>query len=128
MTFDIDMIKKVYAQFPERVEAARELTGRPLTLAEKILNAHLWDGTPNQVFQRGIDYVDFAIENLNIGGCLMVDNVIWGGEVMNSEKLAKPTSGGSRIHRLNQHIANHHQLENVLIPVWDGIQVARKIY
>ncbi len=60
MTFDIDMIKKVYAQFPERVEAARELTGRPLTLAEKILYAHLWDGTPNQVFQRGVDYVDFA--------------------------------------------------------------------
>lgn len=54
------MIKKVYAQFPERVEAARELTGRPLTLAEKILNAHLWDGTPSQVYQRGIDYVDFA--------------------------------------------------------------------
>ncbi len=60
MTFDIDMIKKVYAQFPERVEATRELTGSPLTLAEKILNAHLWDGTPSQVFQRGVDYVDFA--------------------------------------------------------------------
>tara|TARA_B100000427_G_scaffold326365_1_gene334868 strand:- start:3443 stop:4096 length:654 start_codon:yes stop_codon:yes gene_type:complete len=74
-----------------------------------------------------IDYVNFAIENLSIGGCLMVDNVIWGGAVMDSEKLAKPTSGGSRIHRLNQHIANHPQLENVLIPVWDGIQVARKI-
>ena len=60
MTFDIEMIKEVYAKFPERVEAARELAGRPLTLAEKILNAHLWDGTPNQVYQRGIDYVDFA--------------------------------------------------------------------
>ena len=50
MTFDIDMIKKVYARFPERVEAARELAGRPLTLAEKILNAHLWDGKPTQVY------------------------------------------------------------------------------
>jgi len=60
MTFDIDMIKKVYAGFPERIEAARELAGRPLTLAEKILNAHLWDGAPDQVYQRGVDYVDFA--------------------------------------------------------------------
>ena len=60
MTFDIDMIKKVYAGFPKRVEAARELAGRPLTLAEKILNAHLWDGSPDQVYQRGVDYVDFA--------------------------------------------------------------------
>ncbi|MAO45557.1 MAG: aconitate hydratase [Crocinitomicaceae bacterium] len=60
MTFDIEMIKEVYAKFPERVKAARELAGRPLTLAEKILNAHLWDGNPNQVYQRGVDYVDFA--------------------------------------------------------------------
>ena len=54
------MIKKVYAEFPERIEAARKLMERPLTLAEKILNAHLWDGSPTQVYQRGIDYVDFA--------------------------------------------------------------------
>ena len=74
-----------------------------------------------------IAYVDFAIENLRVGGCLMVDNVIWGGAVMDTKKLAKPTSGGSRIDRLNKHITNHPQLENVLIPVWDGIQVARKI-
>ena len=74
-----------------------------------------------------ISYVNFAVKNLRIGGCLMVDNVIWGGAVLDKEKLAKPTSGGSRIHRLNQHIANHPQLANVLIPVWDGIQVARKI-
>ena len=54
------MIQEVYARFPERVAAARELKGGPLTLAEKILYTHLWDGTPNQVFQRGVDYVDFA--------------------------------------------------------------------
>ena len=54
------MIKKVYAGFPERIKAARKLMERPLTLAEKILNAHLWDGSPTQVYQRGIDYVDFA--------------------------------------------------------------------
>ena len=60
MTFDIEMIKKVYAGFPERIEEARKLIERPLTLAEKILNAHLWDGSPTQVYQRGIDYVDFA--------------------------------------------------------------------
>ena len=75
-----------------------------------------------------IAYVDFAIQNLRIGGCLMVDNVIWSGAVMDPKKLEKPTSGGSRIDRLNKHITNHPQLENVLIPVWDGIQIARKIY
>ena len=36
MAFDIEMIKKVYAHIPERVDKAREIVGRPLTLAEKI--------------------------------------------------------------------------------------------
>ncbi|RZK79384.1 MAG: aconitate hydratase [Pedobacter sp.] len=60
MAFDIEMIKKVYANFGPRVEAARKLVGRPLTLSEKILYSHLWDGNTNTSFTRGTDYVDFA--------------------------------------------------------------------
>jgi len=60
MAFDIDMIKGVYSQMGERVDKARELVGRPLTLAEKILYSHLWEGTPAKQFSRGKDYVDFA--------------------------------------------------------------------
>ncbi|MEY4332385.1 MAG: hypothetical protein RLZZ196_1123, partial [Bacteroidota bacterium] len=37
MAFDIEMIKKVYAEMPAKVEAARKMLGRPLTLSEKIL-------------------------------------------------------------------------------------------
>ncbi|MHC5352929.1 aconitate hydratase [Myroides sp. LJL115] len=60
MAFDIEMIKKVYDKMPDRVAKARELVGRPLTLSEKILYTHLWDGTPSKAFVRGKDYVDFA--------------------------------------------------------------------
>ena len=60
MAFDIDVIRKVYSQMGDRVNAAKELLGRPLTLAEKILYSHLWDGRPVQVFERSKDYVDFA--------------------------------------------------------------------
>lgn len=60
MAFDIEMIRKVYDNMTERVDKARELVGRPLTLSEKILYAHLWEGTPSQAFTRGKDYVDFA--------------------------------------------------------------------
>lgn len=60
MAFDIEMIEKVYATLGDRVEKARELLGRPLTLSEKILYSHLWEGTPTQAFTRGKDYVDFA--------------------------------------------------------------------
>ncbi len=58
--FDLDMIKAVYTRYPERVTAARKAVGRPLTLTEKILYAHLWDGAAEQAFGRGKDYVDFA--------------------------------------------------------------------
>ncbi|WP_124980012.1 aconitate hydratase [Nonlabens xiamenensis] len=64
MAFDIDMIKKVYAEMPVRVNKAREITGKPLTLAEKILYSHLWDGTPEKTFTRGKDYVDFAPDRI----------------------------------------------------------------
>jgi aconitate hydratase len=60
MAFDIEMIEKVYANMAARVDKARELVGRPLTLSEKILYSHLWEGMPSQAFTRGKDYVDFA--------------------------------------------------------------------
>ncbi|OJJ15848.1 aconitate hydratase [marine bacterium AO1-C] len=64
MAFDIDMIKAVYARMSERIEAARKIVNRPLTLAEKILYSHLWDGNANTAFNRGKDYVDFAPDRI----------------------------------------------------------------
>jgi aconitate hydratase len=60
MAFDIEMIKKVYENMTTRVDKAREIVGRPLTLTEKILYNHLWEGNPSHAFVRGKDYVDFA--------------------------------------------------------------------
>ena len=60
MAFDIDMIKRVYANIAERIDKARDIVGRPLTLSEKILYSHLWEGQPTKAFKRGKDYVDFA--------------------------------------------------------------------
>ena len=64
MAFDIEMIKKVYANVVERVDAARGITGKPLTLAEKILYSHLWAGNPTRAFARGTDYVNFAPDRI----------------------------------------------------------------
>jgi aconitate hydratase len=60
MAFDIEMIKAVYAKFPSRVAAARKVVGKPLTLAEKILYTHLWEGEATTACERGKSYVDFA--------------------------------------------------------------------
>jgi aconitate hydratase len=59
MVFDLEMIKRLYSTLPAKVEAARKLTGRPLTLTEKILYAHLTEALPNTAYGRGKDYVDF---------------------------------------------------------------------
>src|ERR1700749_1875093 len=60
MAFDLDMIKKVYDRYSTRVAAARKATGKPLTLTEKILYAHLSEGDAHTAFGRGVDYVNFA--------------------------------------------------------------------
>jgi aconitate hydratase len=59
MVFDLDLIKKLYGALPSKVDAARKLVGKPLTLAEKILYSHLFE-TPARAYERGKDYVDFA--------------------------------------------------------------------
>lgn len=60
MAFDIEMIRKVYSNLAGRVDAARKVVGRPLTLTEKILYSHLWDGDATEAYKRGASYVDFA--------------------------------------------------------------------
>ena len=60
MAFDLEMIKQVYDRYSSRVAAARKATGKPLTLTEKILYAHLSEGDASKAYARGVDYVDFA--------------------------------------------------------------------
>lgn len=64
MIFDLDMIKAVYKGIGERVNKIRELTGKSLTLSEKILYAHLSDGIPKEIYKRGNSYVNFAPDRI----------------------------------------------------------------
>ena len=59
MVFDLDLIKKVYQEMPSKIAAAKKLTGKALTLSEKILYSHLYSKTIRD-YTRGKDYVDFA--------------------------------------------------------------------
>ncbi|MRJ08409.1 aconitate hydratase [Ornithobacterium rhinotracheale] len=64
MAFDIDMIKGVYARAKQRIDKAREVVGRPLTHAEKILYSHLSQGEATETYERGKSYVDFAPDRI----------------------------------------------------------------
>ncbi|NQU81301.1 MAG: aconitate hydratase, partial [Bacteroidetes bacterium] len=59
MTFDIEMIRTVYAGYKKNVESAKIIPGKPMTLAEKILYSHTDNNFKNKIFERGNDYVDF---------------------------------------------------------------------
>lgn len=59
MVHDLDMIKKFYSSFSKKITKIRTLLSRPLTLAEKILYAHLYKDLPKHDYRRGEDYVDF---------------------------------------------------------------------
>jgi len=75
MVFDLDLIKKTYSEMPAKVDAARTVLGRPLTLAEKILYAHLWNGVGITDFERGKAYVDFAPDRVAMQVCHCTDGI-----------------------------------------------------
>lgn len=60
MVFDLDMIKNIYSQMAGRIEAARMVVNKPLTLTEKILYAHLHRDQVIEAFEPGESYVDFS--------------------------------------------------------------------
>src|SRR3569833_827815 len=60
MAFDIEMIQRVYAGMPAKIDAARTALGRSLTLAENILFSHLHADQPLAAFERAKTYVNFA--------------------------------------------------------------------
>ena len=59
MILDQDMLKNFYASYAEKVENARQIVGRPLTYAEKVLYAHIYNNVDVKPYKRGEDYVDF---------------------------------------------------------------------
>ena len=59
MVYDIEMLKRFYASYAVHVDAARMKLGKAMTLAEKILYAHLYNADTVASFRRGEDYVNF---------------------------------------------------------------------
>src|SRR5450432_4049450 len=59
MVFDLDLIKKLYSEMPGKIDAARNMLEKPLTLSEKILYSHLTKPSSHP-HVRGKDYVEFA--------------------------------------------------------------------
>lgn len=71
-------------------------------------------------------YFDLIIDKVRPGGIILADNVLWSGKVLVAEgqKIDKDTKA---ILNFNDKIQNDSRVENVLLPIRDGIMMARKI-
>lgn len=71
-------------------------------------------------------YFDLIIDKVRPGGIILADNVLWSGKVLVAEgqKIDKDTKA---ILDFNDKIQNDPRVENVLLPIRDGIMMARKI-
>lgn len=71
------------------------------------------------------NYYDLLIDAMPSGGIIMADNVLWSGKVTDSEALTSDNDT-QELDRFNAKVQSDPRVENILIPVRDGIMVARK--
>ncbi len=71
-------------------------------------------------------YVDWAMDHVRDGGWIVVDNVLWWGEVLRVANGASSDPNAQRIHALNAYMKGHPSLDNLLLPLRDGLHVARR--
>ena len=71
-----------------------------------------------------IHYYEACLELLRPGGVIAIDNVLWGGNVINPDDDEPSTQG---IRAINDHVAADHRVQISMIPVGDGLTLARKL-
>jgi caffeoyl-CoA O-methyltransferase len=68
-------------------------------------------------------YFDLVIDSVNLNGIILADNVLWSGKVLDE----KPDKDTKAIIDFNLKIQNDARVENVLLPIRDGIMMMRKV-
>jgi caffeoyl-CoA O-methyltransferase len=70
------------------------------------------------------DYYDLVMDKLKPGGFLLADNVLWGGKILENPPLSDRESHG--IIRFNEKVRDDDRVEQLLLPVRDGIMIVHK--
>ena len=71
-----------------------------------------------------IEYYERSLQLLNKNGLIIIDNVLWYGEVVNENNTDKFTKN---IKEFNDHISKDTRVEKLIIPLGDGMTVCRKL-
>ncbi len=69
-------------------------------------------------------YYDLVFDKVSSGGYIIADNVLWSGKVLGDETIMDPDT--KAIHDYNKKIHNDSRVEHMLLPVRDGLMIARK--
>ncbi|MBS3777289.1 MAG: O-methyltransferase [Bacteroidales bacterium] len=69
------------------------------------------------------DYLEICREKLRKGGAILADNVLWDGKVVHPDTKDSHTMG---IHRFNEMVKKDRELEQVILPLRDGLMMIRK--
>ena len=71
-----------------------------------------------------IEYYERSLKLLNKNGLIIIDNVLWYGEVVNQNNTDKFTKN---IKEFNNHISKDERIEKLIVPLGDGMTVCRKL-
>ncbi len=129
MPFDIDMLRAFYQSFPERVDEARKVLGRPMTLAEKILYTHLHPESPLKEYERGKDYVYFKPDRVAMQDAT-AQMALLQFMTCGRDKVAVPTTVHCD-HLIQAKVGAEHDLKEALdinSEVYDFLESASKKY
>ena len=74
--------------------------------------------------ENNINYYDISLDLININGLIVIDNVLWHGDVVNEKNQDNLTIS---IREFNSYVFNDKRTENLIIPVGDGLTVCRKL-
>ena len=74
-----------------------------------------------------IDYLDLALPRLRSGGVVIVDNLLWGGQVAGEVRSSDQEESTKALREFNQHFVNHSKLLAEVLPVGDGLGYAVKL-
>jgi caffeoyl-CoA O-methyltransferase len=72
-----------------------------------------------------LDYYALVFPKVSVGGFILADNVLWGGKVTQEPENGDHFTGG--ILAFNEHIRQDNRVEQVILPVRDGIMLIRKL-
>ena len=70
-----------------------------------------------------LNYYELVLPKMNAGGVILSDNVLWSGKVLDTEQDEDTRA----LHAYNQKLANDPRVEQVILPLRDGLSVARKL-